>query len=296
MMFQSTRAREFRRSKAIRGYVGANGSGKTACAVWDLLPSLDAGRPVLSTARLLDFRDPRPCTELDCEWPGHPEHGQAHPCWVPFTDWRQLLEFRDGDVLLDEVAGVASSRESGSLPFQVARDLQQLRKRAVTLSFTAPAFARTEKIVRECAQLLTHCTGLLSVKVSDDQAVTAWRRNRLLRWKSYDAAELEKFTGRDVTDDSKNRLRPLATQLFRIEGSDVAHAYDSHDVVLSLGWANESGICLGCGGRRSAPRCSCDSLKVRSGAHESGAEPPAPGVSREDGAALTVLRPRGYAG
>lgn len=266
--FQSETARRFRRGYAIRSYVGPNGSGKTACAVWDLLPSLDAGRPVLSTARLLDFRDPRPCDDESCDWPGHPDHGAAHPEWVPFVDFRQLLDFRDGDVFMDEVAGVASSRQSGALPFQVERDLQKLRHRGVTLSYTAPAWARTDKVIREVTLLLTHCTGMFPVV--ETGADTAWKRNRLLKWKSYDARELEKFTNSDSNHLDKpkasNPPKPVASQLFRIEGSLASLAYNSIvNETISLGWANEAGICIECGGRRSVPRCSCPSER---GEHE----------------------------
>ena len=251
--------RSFRRSRSIRAYVGANGSGKTAAAVWDLIPSLQAGRPCLSTARMLDFDNPRQCDSVLCTWPGHPEHAAAHPSWIPFVDFRQMLDFRDGDIFMDEVAGVASSRETQSLPFQIARDLQQLRKRGVTLSFTAPSFQRTDKIIRECTQLLTHCTGMFPKRVVDDLSHSTWTTNRVLRWRSYDAVDFDDFTNSDASDNKpkKNRLRPIAHQLFKIDNSILPDVYDTHDSVLSLGWANESGLCISCGGRRAAPRCSC---------------------------------------
>jgi len=264
---QSTKGREFRRSKAIRGIFGPNGSGKSALAVWDLMPSLDAGRPVLSTARLLDWRNPRDCDDESCTWPGHPDHGAAHPAWVPFQEWQQLIggsghkPFRDGDVFLDEVAASASSRSSGSLPFQVERDLQQLRKRNVTLTYTAPALARTEKIIRECSVLFTMCHGAFPVTRRDDVEVSAWKQNRLLRWESFDAVELEKFTMREANDRDANgrrKIRPVVRQWFRLAGCDVLRAYDTMEAVEGVGgWASESGMCLSCGGRRSVPRCSC---------------------------------------
>jgi hypothetical protein len=34
-------------------------------------------------------------------------------------------------------------------------------------------------------------------------------------------------------------------------------AYETLDPVLSLGWANEAGMCMNCGGRRSIPKCAC---------------------------------------
>lgn len=267
---QGTKGRALRRSKAIRAYVGINGSGKTLGAVWDLLPDLEAGRPVLSTARLLDWQNLRPCEDRSCDWPGHPEHGQAHPAWIPFTEWHQLIGggghpvFRDGAVLLDEVAGVASSRESGSLPFQVARDLQQLRKRRVSLSYTAPSFSRTEKIIRECTRAIIHAKGAMSVRHDDTVTDTAWRMNRLTRWRTYDGEAFDAFSNAAITDtrEARQSLRPRAVhaESYWIPGSPASLAYDSQDQVLSLGWANESGMCLECGGRRSVPRCSCGSV------------------------------------
>lgn len=258
-MLDGTTGRRERRSYAIRGYVGANGHGKTLAAVLDLLPSLEAGRPVLSTARLLDYRNPRPCTDEGCLWPGHPEHGQAHPGWVPFVDWSQLLTFTDGEVFMDEIAGVASSRETGALPFQVARELQKLRKRNVALSYTAPAWSRADKIVRECTQLLTLCQGRMAVTRDGDHE-SLWRERRLFVFRSYDAQEFEAFTGAKAqqTDvDGKRKIRALTVSRFWRPGSPVERAYDTYDAVLSLGWANDSGLCMTCGGKRMVPRCNC---------------------------------------
>lgn len=268
LTFQSPKQRFTRRSYAVRGYIGHNGAGKTACAVWDLIPALERGIPVLSTARLLDYADPRPCEDEACEWPGHPDHGQAHPSWIPFTDWRQLFDFteRGGEVFLDEIAGAASSRQSGNLPFQVEAELQRLRHRGISLSYTAPAWARVEKVVREITQLMVHCSGLLPVSSTDDESATAWKRNRLLRWRAFDARELEKLTNSDVAiDKPKNGSarvhKPVVSQLFRIEESDAARAYNSLvNQTIRLGWAEESGMCLACGGRRSVPRCKCSTV------------------------------------
>ena len=48
------RARKMRRGFAIHFYSGKNGGSKSAALVFDTLPDLDAGTPVLSTVRLLD--------------------------------------------------------------------------------------------------------------------------------------------------------------------------------------------------------------------------------------------------
>ena len=234
--------------------VGPNGSGKTLLAVHDLLPTLDAGLPVLSTCRLLDWRNPRACEDSSCPWPGHPEHGAAHPAWVAFTDWRQLLEFTDGAVLMDEIGGVASSRESSNLPFQVARELQKLRKRNVTLTWTAPAWARADKILRECTQIAVVCRGLVPKRHVDDEVSASWSRNRWTFARSYDARELD-----SDSQSKRERIKALNSDLLRIGGLEAVNAYDTYDIVTSLGWANDAGLCMTCGGRRQAPRCSCTS-------------------------------------
>ena len=101
--------RLLRRGYPIHAYLGTgNGSGKTLLMVHDSLPSLEAGRPVLSTVRLLDYKNPRQCDDPTCTFPGHPNHQAAHPLYIPFKDYQQLLDARDCDVLMDEVTGVAS--------------------------------------------------------------------------------------------------------------------------------------------------------------------------------------------
>ena len=173
-IFKHPQKRARRRVWPIHGYVGANGGGKTVSMVWDTLPSLESGRPVLSTVRLLDYGNPRECegcndeshlrpvfgpvilrdetyVELERlatergvspsdvpEWdvPTHDRNGfpirdvvdwvthrAAHPLYVPFTDWEQLLNAKSCDILMDEVTGVGSSRESHAMPAPVANML-----------------------------------------------------------------------------------------------------------------------------------------------------------------------------
>ena len=239
-----------RRAAAIRGYVGANGGGKTMCAVVDLLPSLERGRRVLSNVRILDYQNPRPCDDPECKIEGHPDHQAAHPLYEALTDFRQMLEFKGGEILLDEIASVASSREFGALPFQVTSQLQQLRRRDVTLSWTAPGWLRADKVLREVTQLVTECRGSMPVqRVGDDRI---WRDNRLFVWRSYDATTFEEFTA-----GKRDKLKPMPRGLFWRPRSLAEIAYDTLDTVTGVGWANEAGICMNCGGRRSIPRCHC---------------------------------------
>jgi len=291
-MLANTKKRQQRRGWPIMGYVGPNGSGKSAAAVWDTIPSLLAGRPVLSTVRILDFERPRECE--GCQQEGHqidvfapvrppegmtvadwirstePEerrtlvgtrvHGAGHPLWVPFTDWQQLLDAKGCDVLMDEVTGVGSSRESHAMPAPVANTLVQMRRRDVTIRWTSPAWARADKIIRECSQAVTYCVGHLPKTVAGDEgADRLWRSRRLYRWRTYDAAAFE-----DFTVGKREQLPTMLSDWHWGPGSGVFNAYDTFDSVSSIGTVTEGGTCYRCGGRRRAPECACADHKQRS--------------------------------
>lgn len=250
-LLQSPASRRLRRAWPIHAYVGANGSGKSAGAVWDTLPTLEQGRPVLSTVRLLDYGDPRPCP--GCDLPGCERgHAAAHPLWVPFRDWTQLLDAEHCDVIMDEVTGVASSRESQSMPSVVANFLVQLRRRDVVLRWTAPNWARADKIIRECTQAVTYCRGLMPTTAVDDDGDRMWRHRRLFRWKTYDAADFDEFTEGKRTD-----VKPHVSDWHWGPGSPAFAAYDTLDAVMSIGTVTDGGRCVACGGRRRVAECSC---------------------------------------
>ena len=255
-LFGSTRARSLRRGYPIHAYVGPNGSGKSAAAVFDTLPSLDAGRPVLSTVRLLDWRNPRLCDDVLCESPDHDTHQAAHPAYVPLTEWHQLLEAEGCDVVMDEVTGVASSRESSGMPAAVANLLVQLRRRDVVMRWTAPAWPRADKIIRETSQAVTYCTGYLPVEDGDGDRL--WRRRRLFKWSTYDASEFEEFS-----IGKREQMRSWASQLYWGPGSPIFDAYDTMDAVATIGHVLDTGRCATCGGTRRAPQCSCEDHAAR---------------------------------
>lgn len=243
---RKTKSRAIRRGYPIHAYIGPNGSGKSLAAVWDTMPTLDRGRPVLSTVRLLDWRDPRPD-------PDNPSLMAAHPSFVPLTEWSQLLEAEHCDVLMDEVTGVASSRESGGMPAAVANLLVQLRRRDVVLRWTAPSWARADKIIRETSQAVTSCLGYLPAPDADDEGERQWRRRRLFRWSTYDTSSFEEWT-----QGQRERVQAWTREWWWGPGSDAFNAYDTLDSVLSIGHVLETGRCAHCGGRRTAPACSCD--------------------------------------
>jgi len=116
----------------ITAYVGANGSGKSLLAVSDAIDETlrMPGRPLYSTVPI-DYDSKR---------------GSVHS--IPITSWQQLLDLDGGHVLLDEVATLASSRETNSLPPEVLAWMGSLRHTDTTLAWTAPAWARADVVLR----------------------------------------------------------------------------------------------------------------------------------------------------
>lgn len=240
-----------RRAFPIRAYVGANGSGKSLAAVHDLVPVLDAGQmPVLSTVRLLDFRNPRPCDDPYCQGEGHPDHAAAHPSWRALVDARQMVDAHDCVIFLDEVTGVASSREGSKLPVQLANLLVQCRRRNIELVWTAPNWARADRIVREVTQCVTACRGFWPrTRMADGKA---WSENRLFMWKSYDARDMDQWS-----EEKRKKIRAHHVQWHRRSRHLAQSAYDTFAGVASFGWASDAGMCMSCAGRRTVPICKC---------------------------------------
>jgi hypothetical protein len=279
-----------RRGVPIHAYVGANGGGKTLAMIHDTLPSLAAGRRVLSNVPLLD-----------------PATGEPHPLWVPLRSWVQLLEAEHCDVLLDEAQGVVNSRESSAMPVQMLTMLMQLRKRDVCLRLTAPNFARIDKAVREVCQAVTVCRGYLPMApqriardaarctdcihepVIDDGELVAvptpcakhearlWSMKQCFWWRTYDAMEWEQFSLQQVEN-----IKPLATSWYWRPGRDAEKVYDTLGQVEVMDHLSDAGLCAHCGGKRMHRKCSCEAPASGGGsaATEPTTAPPAPRLPR----------------
>ena len=255
------KASRIRRSQSIRAYVGSNGSGKSACAVYDLMPSLNRGRYVLSTVPILDWlADPAddPAFEFDPDLGVylHRESGVAwerptHPFYLRLTEFSQIMEADRCDVLLDEVAGVASSRQSQGMPAAIERLLQKLRKADITLSWTAPAWARADLIIRETTQAVTVCEGFRP-KWEEGADGRLWPSNRLSEWSTYDS---KAYT--DWSEGKREKAKKLAFQRFHGPGSDAWNAYSTLGGVDMITAVTDAGKCVNCGGTRAAPKCTC---------------------------------------
>lgn len=245
-----TKAMQRRRSLPIRCYVGANGSGKTALAVRDLIPSIYAGRPILSTVPIIDHRT-----------------GELYEHYIRFDSWTKLLDpaFHHGDILMDEVTGIASSRASMGMPIQVQTALDKLRKRDLTMIWTAPSWSRADSTIRSTTLGVTLCRSYFpdrsSAKAGD---VAAWYPRRLFRARTFDALSFEDFSRARAEGNSANggkgRIKGPRAEVVEWwwgPGSPAFESYSTMDPVSRVGEVLDSGRCAHCGGTRPAPKCSC---------------------------------------
>jgi hypothetical protein len=228
------RARAVRRSYPIRGYVGPNGGGKSLAMVNDILPSLVRGRPVLSTVKLLG------------------PDGNPHPSYIPFTDFDQLLDFSHGDVLMDEIVGIANSRDANRLPSQIQNVLVQLRRRDITLSWSAPNWARSDKIIREVTQAVTECRGFYPARSARDAAgeIRLWAPKRVFQWRTFDTIEFEEWTA-----GKREKVNPLVAHWFCGPGSAAFRAYDTLDSVSMVKQSDADDRCVYCDKKKRAEYC-----------------------------------------
>jgi hypothetical protein len=227
-----------RRGAAIAAYVGPNGGGKTLAMVHDTLPDLDLGTKVLSTVQLLDVRSAGAA--------GGPE---PHPLCEMLRTWTQLLEAENCVILLDEVTGVASSRQYAALPAQLQNILVQLRKRNVVLRWSSPNYARADVIMREVTQTVTVCKGYLAKA----DPVSQWPQRRLFRWRTYDAIDYEDFAMAKA-----EQVKPMCSSWFHRTPKKAAPlAYNTKDAVSTLDHMDLAGLCVTCNGKKIQPKCTC---------------------------------------
>lgn len=234
-----TRGIRKRRSVPIIGYVGLNGSFKTATMVRDTLPSLALGRRVLSTVMILD-----------------PQTGLPHDLYVPFHSWAQLLAFKDGDVLLDEVTGIMDSRDSG-MPKAVRRILPQMRRRNVVIRWTGIDWDNSDKRLRQITKAVVTCRGYLpkSIEAATDDTLPMWAPNRLAFVTTYDASTMTSTEdgAQQLTQErsKKRRAKVLNRELYWGPGSRVFASYDTLAEVSQV-----QGGCPICGRPIREPLCS----------------------------------------
>lgn len=226
-----TRGIRKRRSSPIHGYIGLNGNFKTWAMVRDTLPSIAAGRKVLSTVAILD-----------------PESGNPHPLYVPFTSWTQLFDFEHGDILLDEITGIMDSRDSG-MPKPVRRLLPQMRRRDVRVVWTGIDWDNSDRRLRQLSQAVTKCRGHLAnwKAIREQQRIdpsvsSLWAPNRLAFLTTFDSSSLmqsedTKALNFELGGNSQlkaRRARVLARELCWAPGSLTFSCYNSLDAVTAV--------------------------------------------------------------
>ncbi|SEH84173.1 MULTISPECIES: hypothetical protein [unclassified Leifsonia] len=224
----------------ILAMVGPNGGGKSLCAVSQALHSLDEGRRVLSTVPLFDTNT-----------------GELHPLYEPFYDWEQFLEARDTLVFADEIVGIANSRDAtaGKLNTPIQNRLMQCRKYDNLFLWTAPAWDRADKIIRQVTKGVVECRGYFAGRPVADPVtgrLKMWAPKRAFRFATYDMVEFDQWTA-----GKRENLKPIVKEWFRGPGSREFRAYDTLGSVSMVAHASESGVCDTCGGMITRKRCSC---------------------------------------
>ena len=269
---------ERRDSVEILAFVGSNGSGKSLLAVDDALRRMRRGVRVLSTVRLVDPDSEELCDDDTCTYKLHPNHRRAHPLWEPLTNFQQLIDAEDCHVLLDEITGVASSRESQGLPGEVGDRMMRFRASDVTVAWTSPSWARADLLLREVTKGVVLAKGLRRrATAGHTWPAATWISSRLV-----DARDLDELTQAQRLGTSRSELHSLGRALQRVSRIDGRNAYHTLDSVNTLRVGSSRGSCLRCGGVRRQPRCEC------------GAETAA-AVARCSGASVAALPQRGVA-
>lgn len=275
-----------RRGFAIHAYIGSNGSGKSATACLDTLPTLkgimwscenpdhfhssqgiySGVRRVLSTMR---FTTP---------------NGDAHPLYVPLTDYSQLPNFEHGDLILDEVGGAVASSTGDDIPMSVKAVLQEMRRKEVNIRWTAPSWARASKVLRECSLGVTVSKGKFAVRDADEVEFAGWHETesidpetfelvkghcnidglhfhpagrtwgsrRMFSTATYDASQFDEWTAA-----KRDKLKPVVRQIIWRPGHELETAYDTHAHVQKLGQVTDSGRCDTCMGYKARRKCEC---------------------------------------
>lgn len=151
----------------ITAYVGVNGSGKTLSAIAFALEDLRrTGRPLVTNVGGLS----------------------ADHHYIEGVDVLPDLmgELGTCNVVLDEAGAMFASRDTGrNKAFE--KTVQQLRKYDARLLWTAPAFARADKILREVTFTAILCQSLRKKRARG----VAWPSTRVVLQKSFDVSRLD---------------------------------------------------------------------------------------------------------
>lgn len=245
----------------IRAFVGPNGSGKSLAAlICGVVPALRAGRPVLSNCTL------RP-EVIDCD----------PALYEPLTTWKSLVEAQGRTIWLDEITACLPSRAFASVPAELQRVLNQLRKQDCDVLWTAPNWSRADVLVREVTQEVTVCRSrwrdpwqrTIDGPVRDERGRKVrrdarWPAWRFFSWYSYAAEDYDLYQDRG----SSELLKPMyRTNYWLPARKREAWVYATGDQVMLMDHLDDIGRCVGCNRPRRKEYCGCvDPKKSESGA------------------------------
>jgi hypothetical protein len=260
---RASKARRKRAGVPLRCYMGPNGSGKSATAVYDLLHYLRGHKwqcinPDHYHTRYGIFEGyTLVYSTVDLFQAG--TGGQLHPLYRRLTDWEPFLYAEHAAFFLDEITGIANSRNYSALPVQVQAVMEKQRKAKNAVVYTGPRFEAADSVIRGVTQLVTDTRAYFPVKDNPDEP-SAWRPRRLIRARSFDAKDRASFDKGSTAQDRRKdlRLRPAVTQWWWGPGSEVFESYSSEGAVSRVGSVSDSGVCANCGGTRTRPKCTCD--------------------------------------
>lgn len=277
----------------IVGLVARNGVGKTLGAVHlYVLQCWKIGRPVASNIALRPEKAGYPgdlyvaVSTMDdllrlgvqCQF-CHDEHYRAdEETGMKLDHDAALLELglcekaassitgnRPCMLLLDEITSVLPSRDFANVPPQLQRMTQQLRKPQVSpVVWTAPSYARADKLLREVCTHIVEASVILPGLTSKRASIFAWPQHRFFMYRVYDAADYEAAFGdapdlAALLDPEPPRPKRRRYLLGRAARARAFAAYDTREGVALLDHIE----CSDCGGKFSRKSCKCGETKSK---------------------------------
>ena len=169
------------RPEPITAYVGVNGSGKTLTAIAFALRDLERNDRTLIT-NVGGLSAPHVSFNAVDELPD------------------LLAETGTCNIVMDEAGAMFPSSDRGQAGKAFRATCQQLRKYKARLLWTAPTFARAEKICREVTFMAILCQPVIKKAVAGDP----WPSTRLILQKGFDVSRLDN-SGQTMNRNAKSR-------------------------------------------------------------------------------------------
>lgn len=283
-----------RNAFGIQAFVGANGGGKSVALVSSALPDLEAGRPVLSTVRILDYENPRECDDDRCA--SNPDR-LGHVKRLPTPEGRQAMIrnekafFFEGENAPQEhvetyEAGIHQAAHELWIPWSRWEQLLRfnfgrvLADEMTGVASSTDSMTLPSEVINQLQQLrrsdipfgYTCPDWARTVKSLREptQAVTvctgylkteAPMEGEVQRiWKPRRLFKWQTYDARrldKMTEGHTADTTAEVTEWLWGPDSTAFRAYDTFAPVLTVGTIAETGRCFRCGGRRRSIACSC---------------------------------------